>query len=75
MHHFVCNGYLTHNSAQICIGDSKDTEYLKAKRWDLGNIPNWRCHSNNSIICNDINEIIDNEDFGVDIMVMVNHMV
>lgn len=63
VHHFFCNGYLTHNSAQICIGDSKDTKYLKAKRWDLGNIPNWRCHSNNSIICNDINEIIDNEDF------------
>jgi hypothetical protein len=50
-------------SAQICIGDAKDTEYLRAKRWDLGNVPNWRCYSNNSVICNDISEIIDNEDF------------
>jgi intein/homing endonuclease len=50
-------------SAQICLGDAKDTEYLRAKRWDLGNVPNWRCYSNNSVICNDISEIIDNEDF------------
>ena len=46
-------------SAQIALGDCSDTEYLKAKRWDLGNIPNWRCYSNNSIVCNDINEILD----------------
>jgi ribonucleotide reductase class II len=63
MHEFFCNGYLTHNSAQICLGDAKDTEYLRAKRWDLGNVPNWRCYSNNSVICNDISDIIDNEDF------------
>ena len=63
MHEFFCNGYLTHNSAQIALGDAKDTEYLRAKRWDLGNVPNWRCYSNNSVICNDISEIIDNEDF------------
>jgi hypothetical protein len=50
-------------SAQIALGDAKDTEYLRAKRWDLGNVPNWRCYSNNSVICNDISEIIDNEDF------------
>ena len=50
-------------SAQIALGDAKDTEYLLAKRWDLGNVPNWRCYSNNSVICNDISEIIDNEDF------------
>jgi ribonucleotide reductase alpha subunit len=50
-------------SAQICLGDAKDTDYLRAKRWDLGNVPNWRCYSNNSVICNDISEIIDNEDF------------
>lgn len=50
-------------SAQIALGDAKDTEYLQAKRWDLGNVPNWRCYSNNSVICNDISEIIDNEDF------------
>lgn len=50
-------------SAQIALGDSSDVDYMKAKRWDLGSIPNWRCYSNNSVICNDINEIIDNEDF------------
>jgi ribonucleotide reductase alpha subunit len=36
-------------SAQIAIGDYDDTEFLKAKRWDLGTIPNWRSMSNNSI--------------------------
>lgn len=36
-------------SAQIAIGDYDDLEYLKAKRWDLGSIPNWRAMSNNSI--------------------------
>jgi ribonucleoside-triphosphate reductase len=36
-------------SAQIAIGDADDIEYLKAKRWDLGDIPNWRAMSNNSI--------------------------
>lgn len=37
-------------SAQIGIGDYDDLEYLKAKRWDLGTIPNWRAMSNNSIV-------------------------
>lgn len=50
-------------SAQIALGDATDAEYMKAKRWDLGSIPNWRCYSNNSVICNDIKDIIDNEDF------------
>ena len=63
VHEFFCNGYLTHNSAQIALGDATDKEYLQAKRWDLGNVPNWRCYSNNSVICNDINEIIENDDF------------
>jgi len=57
MHEFFCNGYLTHNSALICIGDYDDIDYLNAKRWDLGNIPNWRCMSNNSVVCNDINKL------------------
>ena len=63
VHEFFCQGYLCHNSAQIALGDASDSEFMKAKRWDLGNIPNWRCYSNNSVICNDINEILDNEDF------------
>jgi hypothetical protein len=44
---------LTHNSALIAIGDATDVPYLNAKRWDLGNIPNWRCMSNNSVVCED----------------------
>lgn len=40
-------------SAQIAIGDYDDLEYLKAKRWDLGSVPNWRAMSNNSIDCSD----------------------
>lgn len=42
-------------SAQIAIGDMDDLQFLNAKRWDLGNIPNWRAMSNNSVVCNDIN--------------------
>jgi adenosylcobalamin-dependent ribonucleoside-triphosphate reductase len=41
-------------SAQIAIGDMDDLQFLNAKRWDLGNIPNWRAMSNNSIVCNDM---------------------
>lgn len=50
-------------SALICMGDCKDQEYLQAKRWDLGNIPNYRAFSNNSVVCNDINEILNNDFF------------
>jgi hypothetical protein len=44
-------------SAQIAIGDHDDIEYLRAKRWDLGNIPNWRAMSNNSVACDDIGQL------------------
>jgi len=57
VHEFFCNGYLTHNSALICLGDYDDVDYLNAKRWDLGNIPNWRCMSNNSVVCDDISKL------------------
>lgn len=50
-------------SALIAMGDINDKEYLRAKRWDLGNIPNYRAYSNNSVICNDISEVLDNQDF------------
>lgn len=46
-------------SAQIALGDMDDLQYLAAKRWDLGNVPNWRAMSNNSVICNDINMLPD----------------
>ena len=47
-------------SAQIAIGDYDDLEFLKAKRWDLGNIPNWRNMSNNSVDCSD-GKLLPNE--------------
>lgn len=53
IHEFYCNGYLTHNSALIALGDCDDVPYLKAKDWSSGNIPNWRCMSNNSVVCGD----------------------
>lgn len=40
-------------SAQIALGDMDDLQFLNAKRWDLGGIPNWRAMSNNSVVCND----------------------
>lgn len=40
-------------SAIIAIGDCDDIQYLRAKRWDLGGVPNWRAMSNNSVVCND----------------------
>lgn len=36
-------------SAELAIGSVDDNEYLSAKRWDRGNIPNWRAMSNNSV--------------------------
>jgi len=44
-------------SAQIALGDFDDLDFLNAKNWGAGNIPNWRAMSNNSIICNDINKL------------------
>ena len=43
-------------SAEIAIGDSDDISYIKAKRWDLGNVPNHRAMSNNSIDIEDFND-------------------
>lgn len=40
-------------SAQIAIGDYDDEDFLRAKRWDLGSVPNWRNMSNNSVDCPD----------------------
>lgn len=46
-------------SAQIAIGDGDDLQFLRAKRWDLGNVPSWRAMSNNSVVCNDITTLPD----------------
>ena len=42
-------------SAELALGDADDLQFLSSKNWNLGNIPNWRAMSNNSVVCNDIN--------------------
>lgn len=44
-------------SAIIILGDGWDKEYLKAKRWDLGNIPTHRSCANYSIVCSDVEDV------------------
>ena len=44
-------------SAQLALGDHDDLEYLRAKRWDLGGIPNWRAMSNNSVVCDNVADL------------------
>lgn len=46
-------------SAQIALGDADDMQYLAAKRWSDGNIPNWRSMSNNSVVVNDMKFLPD----------------
>lgn len=41
-------------SAQIALGDFDDVQYLRAKDWSSGNVPNWRAYSNNSVVCNNV---------------------
>jgi len=44
-------------SAQIGLGDPDDYLFIRAKRWDLGSIPNWRSLSNNTIYADDFSHI------------------
>jgi ribonucleoside-triphosphate reductase (thioredoxin) len=46
-------------SAEIAVGDPDDYLFLRAKRWDLGNIPNWRAMSNNTIYADSYDHISD----------------
>ena len=46
-------------SAEIAVGDPDDYLFLRAKRWDLGNIPNWRAMSNNTIYADSYEHISD----------------
>jgi ribonucleoside-triphosphate reductase len=46
-------------SAEIAIGDPDDYLFLRAKRWDLGNVPNHRAMSNNSVIADSFDQIPD----------------
>lgn len=44
-------------SALIILGDPWDKEYLKAKRWDLGDIPTQRANANFSVVCDDVEDL------------------
>lgn len=46
-------------SALIALGDPDDYLYLRAKRWDLDNIPNWRAMSNNTLFADNYTQISD----------------
>ena len=46
-------------SATIALGDPDDYLFLRAKRWDLGNVPNWRAMSNNTIYADSYDHISD----------------
>jgi ribonucleotide reductase class II len=59
VHEFFANGYLTHNSAQIAVGDPDDYLFIKAKNWADGKIPNWRDKSNNTINADEYSHISD----------------
>jgi ribonucleoside-triphosphate reductase len=44
-------------SAIIILGDPWDKDYLRAKRWDLGPIPNQRAQANLSVVCDDVEDL------------------
>lgn len=44
-------------SAIIILGDSNDREYLTAKRWDLGPVPNQRAMANLSVVAEDADDL------------------
>jgi ribonucleotide reductase alpha subunit len=44
-------------SAIIILGDPWDKDYLKAKRWDLGNVPNQRAMANLSVVVDDVEDL------------------
>ena len=34
-HEFICNGYLTHNSAEICLGSVDDNNFINLKNYEV----------------------------------------
>jgi ribonucleoside-triphosphate reductase len=46
-------------SAQIAVGSPKDIDYMQAKMWSRGNVPNWRGNSNNTVRADDYSELTD----------------
>lgn len=50
-------------SAELALGDVHDLSFLRAKRWDLDRLPKSRSSSNNSVVCNRIEEILPLAEF------------
>ena len=46
-------------SAELAAGSPEDMLFLTAKNWSRTTIPNWRNMSNNSVICNSVEELPD----------------
>jgi len=44
-------------SSQIAIGAPLDLQFLQAKNWNKGIVPNWRKMSNNTVACDSISEL------------------
>lgn len=44
-------------SALLILGDCWDKQFLKAKRWDLTQLPSYRGMANFSIVCDDVNDL------------------
>lgn len=44
-------------SALLIAGDCWDKDFLRAKRWDLGNIPTQRAMANFSVMCDDVDDL------------------
>jgi len=44
-------------SAQVALGDPDDYYFLRAKNWSLGDVPNWRAMSNNTIYADSFDHI------------------
>lgn len=44
-------------SAIIILGDAFDKEYLKSKRWDLGQVPTYRAFANLSVVVDDVEDL------------------
>jgi len=47
-------------SAQIALGSIDDIDFINAKNWNIGTVPNHRCMSNNSVAVNDITKCSEN---------------
>lgn len=46
-------------SAELAMGDPDDYLFLRAKRWDKYTVPAWRAQSNNSVLADSYEEVID----------------